>query len=418
MQTARFTIHPVRAFFVRLSLTALILFFISKVAYAQNQAPAPDSQGMILLKRIADVYGALNSYSDFTELYTETKLPFVTIAQTSTWKVAFSRPDRISVTGGIVWVVSDSQWRWKYIAPLNQFTKQDAPAILDPGMLADIDEQFVTLSGAANVPVMLVQPKPLAYVTEGVKSASVEGAEEVAGKACSVLLINRAQEGRVKAWVGTEDSIIYRVELDLTGGLRKTIRDDSLFELASARAVITHKNVELNQALSDDAFAFKPLPGAREINDVRLQEEPSHQLIGKPAPNFELTGFDGKVFKLSDTAGKPLAICFWRSGELPSGKALETLSGLSERFPQVVFIGINSEPAEKAKIVQEEAQAGGFPTFPDPDRKVQMAYMTQGLPTVFIVAPDGAIKQVILGYRRNMSELIADTLRSLVTNNP
>ncbi len=47
-----------------------------------------------------------------------------------------------------------------------------------------------------------------------------------------------------------------------------------------------------------------------QMPDQKLQQ----QMIGKPAPDFELTALDGKKVRLSSYRGKPVMLTFWGHG--------------------------------------------------------------------------------------------------------
>jgi len=119
------------------------------------------------------------------------------------------------------------------------------------------------------------------------------------------------------------------------------------------------------------------------------------------APDFVLKGEDGKTYRLSDYRGKLVIIAFWATWcppcrfEMPS---LERAWG-KLKDKNVVILGINV--GEDADTIFEFT--GSYPmSFPVPmDTKGEIVkrYPIIGLPTTYIISPDGMVTHRAVGSR-------------------
>ncbi|WP_462137383.1 TlpA family protein disulfide reductase [Candidatus Mycalebacterium sp.] len=125
---------------------------------------------------------------------------------------------------------------------------------------------------------------------------------------------------------------------------------------------------------------------------------PESPLVGRAAPAFSLTTFNGKTLELSDFAGKPMVLNFWASWCLPCADEAADLNRAEKKYGGgVVFIGINVmddfedaiEFAAKHNIAYQNAY--------DPEKTVHIDYGVAGVPETFFISPDGKIWDKITG---------------------
>jgi peroxiredoxin len=123
----------------------------------------------------------------------------------------------------------------------------------------------------------------------------------------------------------------------------------------------------------------------------------------QPAPDFTLTGIDGKPYRLSDFRGKHVVL-EWFNSECPFvQKHYESgnMQGLQARYAArgVVWLGINStsprhsnyrDPARSGSILKEwKSKPSAF--LLDPDGKVGAAYGARTTPHMYIIDPAGKL---------------------------
>ena len=122
-------------------------------------------------------------------------------------------------------------------------------------------------------------------------------------------------------------------------------------------------------------------------------------LIGKPAPPFALTLFDGNALRLGDLRGNVVFLNFWASWCVPcreEAPALET-AWQAYRPRGVVFVGINIQDKEQdARAFLDEfsiTYANGV----DPGSKIAVDYGVYGIPETFVIDRGGRISYKHIG---------------------
>ena len=135
------------------------------------------------------------------------------------------------------------------------------------------------------------------------------------------------------------------------------------------------------------------------------------------APSFELEGPDNKTYQLDDFKGQPLIVNFWATwcppcrAEMPSmQRAWEQVEG-----DGIAMIAINvGEDVETVQTFLEQVPVS-FPLPLDKDSKVTQSWPLRGLPTTFVVAPDGRLIYKAAGEREWDDPAMLELVRALKT---
>lgn len=123
--------------------------------------------------------------------------------------------------------------------------------------------------------------------------------------------------------------------------------------------------------------------------------------LGAPAPDFELTGLDGKTHKLSDHKGK-IVVLEWFNPECPFVKNSHTKGSLIETAKNhtakgVVWLAINSGAEGKQGHGKETNEAGvksfklEHPVLLDESGKVGRMYGAKRTPHMYVIDKDGKL---------------------------
>ena len=134
-----------------------------------------------------------------------------------------------------------------------------------------------------------------------------------------------------------------------------------------------------------------------------------------PAPGFELRDTDGKLHRLSDYRGKTVILNFWTTWCPPCREEIPSMNRAWQQLQQegVVMLGVNMGENEDTIFVFTADYPAEFPLLLDRDGAVIAAWPVKGLPTTYIIAPDGTIAYRAIGGRNWDDSDILDTLRAL-----
>ena len=118
-------------------------------------------------------------------------------------------------------------------------------------------------------------------------------------------------------------------------------------------------------------------------------------LVGRPAPPFALTSFEGAPMQLGALRGKVVVLNFWASWCYPAcyeeAPVLER-GWRAYRDRDVVVLGVDIQDKDEAgrKFIRDFNLT--FPNAPDPSGKVSVDYGVYGVPETFFIDRAGAIR--------------------------
>lgn len=125
------------------------------------------------------------------------------------------------------------------------------------------------------------------------------------------------------------------------------------------------------------------------------------RLLGKPAPPFTLTDFDGTRIRSSDLAGKTVIVNFWNSWCTPCEEELPALQqwyAAHRNDADVVMIGIPRDDIDGA--IRTAAREDHMDWAVANDRGAEAAtidFATRGQPETFAISPDGVVIASVIG---------------------
>jgi len=120
-----------------------------------------------------------------------------------------------------------------------------------------------------------------------------------------------------------------------------------------------------------------------------------------PAPDFQLTNLDGELVSLSDFKGKVVVVNFWATwcppcrAEMPSMQ--RAWQALQDQDVMMLAIHVGGNEDKIWSFVGDYEL--DFPILIDPDSAVADAWPMKGLPSTFVVDPQGRIAYRAIGGR-------------------
>jgi len=150
--------------------------------------------------------------------------------------------------------------------------------------------------------------------------------------------------------------------------------DDSFMELAS---LVRYEHM---QAESDNP-QFKQALARLESDDAKRQ-----------AADFTLTDLQGQPWHLRDLRGKVVLVNFWATWCPPCRKEMPDLQALYDKYKDRGFLVLSISDEESAKVSPFIAERKiTYPVLLDPGRKVNEAFVVEGIPKSFVYDREGKL---------------------------
>lgn len=135
-----------------------------------------------------------------------------------------------------------------------------------------------------------------------------------------------------------------------------------------------------------------------------------------PAPEFTLPDLDGKPHALADYRGKVVVLNFWATWCPPCRYEMPAMqrAWAKVRDEDIVFIGVDVGEDTDTVFTFLADYPVDFPLLLDEEAKVIEQYPVTGLPTTYIIDPQGRITHRAVGGREWDDEGLLNELRGLL----
>ncbi len=136
---------------------------------------------------------------------------------------------------------------------------------------------------------------------------------------------------------------------------------------------------------------------------LQLTERNRGRPLSGPAPDFELTLFDGREIALADFRGQVALVNFWASWCPPCRDEALELQALYSDYREAGFtiIGVNmleSSPQKALDFIEEFGIS--YPNGEDREQRVTNLYRVEGPPESFLIDRAGNVRQFYIGSVR------------------
>jgi cytochrome c biogenesis protein CcmG/thiol:disulfide interchange protein DsbE len=140
-------------------------------------------------------------------------------------------------------------------------------------------------------------------------------------------------------------------------------------------------------------------------------------LVGRAAPAFTLTAFDGAPVSLEAQRGRVVVVNFWASWCYPAcyeeAPVLEAgWRRLRERGVVVIGVAIQDKDEDSRRFIRQFGLT--FPNAPDPGGRTSIDYGVYGVPETFVIDRRGVIRRKHVGavteavFRDGVEPLLAE----------
>jgi peroxiredoxin len=125
-------------------------------------------------------------------------------------------------------------------------------------------------------------------------------------------------------------------------------------------------------------------------------------LLDKPqAPDFQLSDVDGNIHRLSDYRGRVVIVNFWATWCPPCRAEMPSMQRAWEKLQQeeIMMLAVNVGEDEDTIFQFTANYPVEFPLLMDLDSKIIGEWPVRGLPTTFVVDPQGRLAYRAIGGR-------------------
>jgi thiol-disulfide isomerase/thioredoxin len=229
-------------------------------------------------------------------------------------------------------------------------------------------------------------PEPLAAEREAA-SLSMSGRIEVNGVRCDVVEARVEDAGRRVEWA-------FGVEDHLPRQMRRWFRSARGTEVES---VLTLSNVKINTDIDPAVFTLDT-PEGFTVETVG-KRPPRETRIGDPCPDWELTGSDGKIHRLSDYRGKLVVLDFWASWCPHCKNAMPAVQKMHDTYSArgVAMFGLNCRDRGDVDPVAF-VRGRGFSYFVADGNETAIDYRVGALPAFYVIDGEGRLLHTQTGY--------------------
>lgn len=142
-------------------------------------------------------------------------------------------------------------------------------------------------------------------------------------------------------------------------------------------------------------------PADAPKTSTEAQAGKSYETDPVPAPDLTMETLDGRQINLANQEGRVILVNFWATWCAPCRKEIPDLIDLHEKYESeglmVVGIAVDEEGAEVVQPFAEK-QKISYPIVIDTSRTIESEFEAMyGLPTTYVVNPDGQIVRRVLG---------------------
>ncbi|MEE9350951.1 MAG: TlpA disulfide reductase family protein [Thiotrichaceae bacterium] len=143
----------------------------------------------------------------------------------------------------------------------------------------------------------------------------------------------------------------------------------------------------------------------------------SISVISKPfsAPDTALMDMDGVKRKLSDYRGKPVIVNFWATWCPPCRAELPSMNRAWSKVKDegIIMLAVNMGESEETIFPFTGDYPIDFTILLDEDGAFALDWKVKGLPTTYVVNPDGQVVYQAVGGREWDDKKILDVVREL-----
>lgn len=367
-------------------------------AFAQSVPSTASTEGLELLKRVAQHYAVAKSYHIEAVEERTVHGDFERSWQKTILTAAEAPGNRHHYEGhssaGSASSIGDGKTVWTYHIEEHRYTEKPV-AVESASQSKVIDMPEFALTQAEHLRERLGdQAKHLKSATRLPDASLTMNGREIS---CYVVRIQTADMKRVSDYSFEKTIWIDKIHENI---LRIAEHANSYMLSGAARIPMeeeettTYSMTELDEAVPDDLFTFVPPADAKLIQEFPDPRKHGNgpDLSGQQAPDLNLKSSDGKLVSLDSFRGKPILLDVWATWCAPCVRGLAELALIyaEAKDKQLVILSVDQD--EEAKTATDFLAKKGFtwPNFHD-DGEISKSLGSSGIPRTILIDPQGRI---------------------------
>ena len=386
------------------------------VAAPAADAPKPDpivsSDAKLLLDRMRDAYqnlktaefnGTVSSNVDAGGEQENSETKFVS---------SFADPVTFRHAGeGNLAAGSNGEKLFVFNESAKEYLLLDAPK---QGGLEEMPGMIGGLLQAQNPSLLFaLLPDPTTEFTKSFANINRAPDVDLDGKKHPTLVLEpHEKDGNLSLVFDPDTHLLRQLRVDL----RPTLEARGLTDIKVAEALVDYSSTKTGIEFAAGHFAWTPPQDARDVTaSLHAAEEPAEsELLGKPAPDFQLTTLEGESVTLADLKGQIVVLDFWASWCAPCIESLPHLGKLhAEKREGVKVFAVNLRE-DKAKVEAFMKSKGiDLPVLLDSEGKVAEKYNVVSIPQTVVIGQDGTVKKVVVGLSDDAFRAIRNEISGL-----
>jgi thiol-disulfide isomerase/thioredoxin len=388
-----------RRLFVVAALTALAMIGTA-AAFAQPAPPTSSSEGLELLKQVAQRYADAKSY--YIELVEEntSSTEYNHSWQKTVLTAAEAPGNRFHyeghTDGSSAMKVADGKTVWIYHLDEHRYTAKPQPSEASPQQTAVSLYEGTVWRAEHLIKQWSTLVKTLKSADRLGEATLIVNDHEVH---CNVVHVQSSDLKRAPSNYWAFDETIW-IDKARETVLRTSVHIDNYMEYGAARIphkddiITTFTTTELNGQARENLFSFTPPPDAKLMQDFPdPAKDFGNALTGEPVPSLRLKSEDGKVVALDSFRGKPVLLDFWATWCGPCVAALPKLAQIYQEAKDKGLILLTVDQDEEANTAAEFLAKKGYAwrNFHDGDGDIEGLVGRSGIPRTMLVDAQGKI---------------------------
>lgn len=202
----------------------------------------------------------------------------------------------------------------------------------------------------------------------------------------------------------------------------KQAQDELRTEVEGLKSDVAAMRLQLNQIMKQLADLKKAKPQQKP-----QRKRPALEMLGKPAPAFDVTTYDGNKTTVGGKRDKPQVVFCWASWCGYCRKSLPWVDGVYQDYKdkgvEVIAVNLDQRAGKRAKTLEDTLKVYNqaevtmpmtMTTDTNDTSKIGTTYKATSFPTLFVIGQSGNVESVHIGAKATLKQDVSADLDKLL----